>query len=154
MNYFVGFGGFDTHWHFADMPPEEGDVVFLIEWSKLSAILPRQPVPIRRRQLFQGGRMTSCPTVDESLDRLRRADWSIGDAAFPEHALIWLVTGNNGENLVKASGKTRAEAYWRVCVQAREVGMPAWCRDDATRTAKTPLAYRREFFLNFSPFFP
>ena len=66
------------------------------------------------------------PTVDESLDRLRRAGWSVGDAAFgPEYALVWLVTGANGENAVKASGRTRAEAYWRACIQAREVGVLA-----------------------------
>jgi hypothetical protein len=64
------------------------------------------------------------PSVDESLDRLRRAGWSVGDTAFgPEHALRWLVTGNNGENVVHAEGATRAEAYWRACIQAREVGM-------------------------------
>src|SRR6202035_4582523 len=66
------------------------------------------------------------PSVDESLDRLRRAGWSVGDAAFgPDDALTWLVTGNNGENVLKAEGRTRAEAYWRACVQAREVGMLA-----------------------------
>jgi hypothetical protein len=70
--------------------------------------------------------MPTYPTVDESLDRLRRAGWSVGDAAFgPEHALVWLVTGNNGENVVKAEGRMRAEAYWRACVQAREGGMLA-----------------------------
>ncbi len=75
------------------------------------------------------------PTVDESLDHLRRAGWSVGDTAFgPEYALVWLVTGNNGENAVKAEGRSRAEAYWRACVQAREVGMlapPAVAEEDA-----------------------
>jgi hypothetical protein len=40
------------------------------------------------------------PAVDESLDRLRRAGWSVGDAAFgPEHALVWLVSGNDREEV-------------------------------------------------------
>ena len=70
--------------------------------------------------------MPTFPAVDESLDRLRRAGWSVGDTAFgPEHALHWLVTGNNGENVVHAEGRTHAEAYWRACVQARDVGMLA-----------------------------
>ncbi len=66
------------------------------------------------------------PTVDESLDRLHRAGSSVGDAAFgADHTLVWQVSGNNGENVANAFGKTRAEAYWRACVQAREVGMLA-----------------------------
>ena len=69
--------------------------------------------------------MPAYPTVDESLDRLRRAGWSVGDAAFgPEFALVWLVTGANGENAVRAEGQP-AEAHWRACIQAREVGMLA-----------------------------
>ena len=35
------------------------------------------------------------PTVDESLDRLHRDGWSIGDAAFGhEDTLVWYVTGS------------------------------------------------------------
>ena len=70
--------------------------------------------------------MTTYPAVDESLDRLRRAGWSVGDTAFgPEHALVWYVSGSNGENLIDAHGGSRAEAYWRACLQAREFGMLA-----------------------------
>jgi hypothetical protein len=70
--------------------------------------------------------MPTHPTVDESLDRLRRAGWSVGDAAFgPEHALVWCVSGSNGENRIEACGASRAAAYWRACMQAREVGMLA-----------------------------
>ena len=68
--------------------------------------------------------MPTCPTVDESLDRLHRAGWSVGDTAFgPDDSLVWLVFGNNGENRVEARSRSRAEAYWRACCQAREVGM-------------------------------
>jgi hypothetical protein len=39
------------------------------------------------------------PSVGESLDRLRRAGWSVGDAGFgPEHALLSYVSGNNGDS--------------------------------------------------------
>jgi hypothetical protein len=53
----------------------------------------------------------------------------IGDAAFvtAAGALVWLVSGRSGENVIKAEGPTRAAA-WRVAVdQARAVGMlPGW----------------------------
>jgi hypothetical protein len=75
---------------------------------------------------FPAEKMRAYPSVDESLGRLHRAGWSVGDAAFgPEHALVWYVSGANGENRIEASGTTRAEAYWRACCQAREVGMLA-----------------------------
>jgi hypothetical protein len=53
------------------------------------------------------------PTTDESFARLHRAGWSIGDAAFAGPAgTVWLVTGTNGENLIRAEGPTRAAAWW------------------------------------------
>jgi hypothetical protein len=70
------------------------------------------------------------PTVDESLDRLHRAGWSIGDVAT---ATRWVVTGQNGENLLQAEGTSRAEAYWRACVQARALGMLAPPREEQSR---------------------
>jgi hypothetical protein len=34
------------------------------------------------------------PTIDESLDRLHRAGWSMGDTAFgPDYTLVWMVSG-------------------------------------------------------------
>jgi hypothetical protein len=66
----------------------------------------------------------SYPTVDEPRDRLRRAGWSVGDAAYgPAHARVWQLTGANGENAVAAYGRSQAEAWWRACEQARAVGM-------------------------------
>ena len=54
------------------------------------------------------------PSVDESLDRRRRAGWSVGGAPIRSgQALAWCVSGNNGENKVKAFGADRAEAWWR-----------------------------------------
>ena len=61
----------------------------------------------------------------EDLDRLHRAGWSIGDAAFRDGAggLSWLVWGSNGENLIRAVGTTRDEAWGRAVEQARALGM-------------------------------
>jgi hypothetical protein len=36
---------------------------------------------------------------------------------------VWLVTGSNGENLIRAEGRTRDEAWRNAELQAREVGM-------------------------------
>jgi hypothetical protein len=66
------------------------------------------------------------PSVDESMSRLQRAGWSVGDAAFGP---LWHVTGTNGENRVSASAATQAGAWWAACVQAREVGMLADARE-------------------------
>jgi hypothetical protein len=43
--------------------------------------------------------------------RLQRAGWSLGDTAFnsPEGRL-WVVSGHNGENLIRAQGRTELEA--------------------------------------------
>ena len=62
---------------------------------------------------------------DEALDRLHRAGWSIGDVAAPDGAggLSWLVWGSNGENLIRAEGATRDEAWGRAVEQARALGM-------------------------------
>jgi hypothetical protein len=65
------------------------------------------------------------PTVDESLERLHRAGWSVGDYGT---ATRWVVSGGNGENLLFAVGGSRAEAWWRACEQAAAVGMLAPAR--------------------------
>ncbi len=69
--------------------------------------------------------MPTLPTVDESLDRLSRAGWSVGDAAFgPKHAPVWLVCGSNGENRVEARPQPGGGVLAGLR-PAREVGMPA-----------------------------
>ncbi len=60
--------------------------------------------------------------VDESLGRLRRAGWSVGDVGT---ATRWVVSGTNGENLVHTEASGRAEAWHRASEQAAAVGMPA-----------------------------
>ena len=66
----------------------------------------------------------TCPTVDESFARLHAAGWSVGDvrlltAAGPR----WLVTATNGENRIRASALTQAEAWHQAAAQAWELGM-------------------------------
>jgi hypothetical protein len=70
------------------------------------------------------------PDVDESLDRLHRAGWSVGHTG---SATLWLVSGSNGENVFCACGSSLAEAYWRACVQARELGLLAPVRGRGLR---------------------
>jgi hypothetical protein len=60
------------------------------------------------------------PTVDASRTRLQAAGWSIGETAT---AGGWLVSGVNGENAIKETGKTQAEAWHRAVEQAEAVGM-------------------------------
>jgi hypothetical protein len=51
----------------------------------------------------------------------RVSGWSIGDVAFHDGAggLSWLVSGSNGENLIRAEGMTRNEAWAGAVEQAR-----------------------------------
>jgi hypothetical protein len=37
----------------------------------------------------------------------------------------WIVRGSNGENTIKATGRTQAEAWQRACEPAAAVGMLA-----------------------------
>jgi hypothetical protein len=66
--------------------------------------------------------VSNSPSVDECFARLRRAGWSAGDIATGSR---WLVIGSNGENLIQAKAPSQAEAWWRVCEQARALGMLA-----------------------------
>jgi hypothetical protein len=66
------------------------------------------------------------PTIDDCLDRLKRAGWGVGHAAF---GATWQVDGTNGENALLARGATLEEAYRLACVQARAVGMLAPARE-------------------------
>ncbi len=72
--------------------------------------------------------MPAYPPVDESVDRLRRAGWSVGDVGT---ATRWVVSGGNGENPVRSEAPTRQEAWWRACEQAAAVGMLAPARGHA-----------------------
>jgi hypothetical protein len=68
--------------------------------------------------------MIAYPTVDDCRNRLHRAGWSVGEVA---SGTRWLINGANGENVLRAEGKTQAEAWHRACEQAAAVGMlAAW----------------------------
>jgi hypothetical protein len=70
--------------------------------------------------------MPPYPTVDESRQRLLTFGWSVGETG---GASTWLVTGTKGEHCIHAEGATQSEAWWRACVQAREVGLLAPARE-------------------------
>jgi hypothetical protein len=63
--------------------------------------------------------------IADALRQLHRSGWSIGDVAAGDGAggTLWLVSGSNGENQIRAEGKTRAEAWVRAVEQARGLGM-------------------------------
>jgi hypothetical protein len=68
--------------------------------------------------------------ITEAFDRLKRAGWSIGEAArlSRDGGLVWLVSGRNGENVIRAEGASQAAAWREAVGQARAVGMIGGCR--------------------------
>jgi hypothetical protein len=68
--------------------------------------------------------------VDQALKLLHAAGWSVGDTAFVTEAgtLVWLVSGRNGENVIRAEGPTQGTTLRAACDQARAVGMFAGWR--------------------------
>ena len=68
------------------------------------------------------------PNSDESLHRLHRAGWSIGETAVltADGRQLVLVTGSNGENAIRVQAETVDEAWWRAVEQAGPWG----CCDD------------------------
>ncbi len=64
--------------------------------------------------------------IADALERLHAAGWSIGDTAFfdvERGGIVHVVIGSNGENQIRAEGKTVAEAWRRALDQAGAVGM-------------------------------
>ena len=50
-----------------------------------------------------------CDDLADAIDRLRAVGWSVGDTAFHDverGGLVWVVTGSNGENRIRAKGAT------------------------------------------------
>jgi len=62
----------------------------------------------------------SYSSIDESFARLHQAGWTIDETG---GAGLWLVTGTNGENVIRAQGRTQTEAWYRATLQAEAVGM-------------------------------
>ncbi len=68
--------------------------------------------------------MDDLSDADTALIRLRRAGWSVGEAAFSgPRSTTWVVSGRNGENLIRAFGPTADAAWLEAERQARELGM-------------------------------
>jgi hypothetical protein len=60
----------------------------------------------------------------EMILRLKRAGWTIGDTVcYGAGGRFWVVSGSNGENLIRAEGRTDVEAWREAVEQARAVGM-------------------------------
>jgi len=75
------------------------------------------------------------PPIEESLDRLHRSGWSVGDVAFHAEGsgLAWVVVGTNGENKIRAEGATAREAWFRAVAQAGASG--CWRTNQGDRRA-------------------
>jgi hypothetical protein len=73
--------------------------------------------------------------IEDALGQLHRVGWSIGSTAFHSTGggLVWLVSGLNGENLIRAEGATETEAWVEAVGQARAVGIPAGVRPGEPR---------------------
>lgn len=69
-------------------------------------------------------RMSDLEEIAGMIRRLNASGWSIGSVAFDGPAARrWLVSGSNGENILRAERLTQFEA-WRVAIeQARAAGM-------------------------------
>jgi hypothetical protein len=80
---------------------------------------------IMGRSSHQGRGLAMLTTDVECLSALRRAGWTIGDTAFrlDDGRLVWLFSGQNGENLIRAEGATSAQAWLAAVEQARLPGM-------------------------------
>jgi hypothetical protein len=54
------------------------------------------------------------PPVEESLARLHRSGWTIGDCAVfdTEGKTVWIGSGRNGGNLIPTEGPTARWAWW------------------------------------------
>jgi len=63
--------------------------------------------------------------ITDAKGKLHHAGWSIGSTAYRTAAcgLEWAVEGWNGENIVRADGRTEAEAWRAAFGQAQGLGM-------------------------------
>jgi hypothetical protein len=86
----------------------------------------------RQRSKKIQGMASPFPSPDDSFARLHLAGWSIGEIAT---AGGWQVTGSNRENLVRATGKSQAEAWYRAVERAEAVGMAGRNRKGNSRYA-------------------
>jgi hypothetical protein len=64
--------------------------------------------------------MSGPADIEACHERLHRAGWSIGEVGTTRG---WLVTGSNGENVIRAVVRALAEAWRQACEQAGALGM-------------------------------
>jgi hypothetical protein len=65
-----------------------------------------------------------CPASEASLDRLRRAGWSVAEYTVwfvSPPAMVHLVAGEAGAARLLAAGPTRGEAARRACLQGEAI---------------------------------
>jgi hypothetical protein len=68
--------------------------------------------------------MAPLPHPDESLARLHRGGWSVGEVdVLSAEGQVWLVSGANGENGIEARGRTQAQAWQWACAQGTALGV-------------------------------
>lgn len=66
--------------------------------------------------------MLAYPKVDQSLDRLNKCGWAMGDLCVerPE-GRVWIVTGQRGKHWIIAQAPSQAAAWWLACRQAERL---------------------------------
>jgi hypothetical protein len=64
-------------------------------------------------------------TPVQCCGQLSRAGWSVwDDVRATEGELLWVVSGTNGENVIRAAGLTLADAWSNAVELARKLGTP------------------------------
>jgi hypothetical protein len=89
---------------------------------RVEAGLDRIATLLERNHPEEAGPKGKDRNPDEALDPLHRAGWSVGEVRCGS---TWLASEQNGENLIRADGRSQAEAWQQACHQAELVGMLA-----------------------------
>lgn len=74
----------------------------------------------------------NAPPDVRALVMLHRAGWSIGDVVAKglDGRPVWIVSGSNGENLIRVEGLSKVEAWLCAVESARSLGMLGRSTDD------------------------
>lgn len=66
--------------------------------------------------------MLAYPQVDQSLDRLNKSGWAMGDLCV-DHPTgrVWLVTGQRGKHWIIAQAPSQTAAWWLAWQQADQL---------------------------------
>lgn len=69
-----------------------------------------------------------------ALGCLHRAGWTVGQfaASAEDGGRVWVVSGTNGENLIRVEGATALEAWNFAVEEARRLGMLGRAGDETT----------------------